>query len=179
MISFDEAQKIALNKIGADCALLRDELIEKPYGWYFRLQSKKYIETGNISDMLVGSNGFLVEKETGNVVEFSSAYSLEKNFEIYEKGFLRRNLDLVITKVFDLREAVRLLNRLQMKYIEPEIAHGVEWKVPKVYNEKQIKEAISNLPCVFQNQNFYFRYDEFHKIDNSKCFEYDLRKHCK
>lgn len=87
MITFDEAQIIALEKIGADCVILTRQTLEKPYGWYFSFQSKKYLETKNFSDMLVGSGGFIVEKETGKVVEFGSAYSLEKNFEIYEKGF--------------------------------------------------------------------------------------------
>lgn len=176
MITFEDAIKIAENRIPWNCDLFRDEIIEKPYGWYFCYQSKKFIETGNISDMLIGSGGFLVEKENGNVIEFGSAYSLEKNFQAYEQGFLRKNLDLIITKVFDLRETVRLLNRLQMTYVKPEFEHGILWKIPQIYNQKQIKEAISKLPCIFKNQSFYFRYDEFKKIDKSKCFEYELRK---
>lgn len=124
--------------------------------------------------MLVGSGGFLVEKENGNVVEFGSAYSVEKNFQTYEQDFSGKNFDLIITKVFDLRETVRLLNRLQMTCVEPEFEHGTSWKIPKIYNQKQIKEAISKLPCVFKKQNFYFRFDEFQNIDKSKCFEYEL-----
>ena len=61
-MTFEEAQNIALSKINSDCDILSDSIIEKPYGWYFNHQSKKYIETGNISEMLVGSGGFLVEK---------------------------------------------------------------------------------------------------------------------
>lgn len=176
MISYQEAIKIAENRIPSDCALFLEETIEKSYGWYFCFQSKEYIETGNISEMLLGNGGFLVEKENGNVIEFGSAYSPEKNFEIYEKGFLIEKLDLVITKVFDLRESVRLLHRLHLTYFEPEFAAVATWKTPKIYNEKQIKDAVSKLPCVFKNQNFYFRYDEFQKIEKSKCFEYELRK---
>lgn len=177
MIIFEEAKTIALNNINSDCEILLDSIIEKPYGWYFNYQSKKYIQTGNISEMLVGSGGFLVEKESGNIINFSSAYALKKNFEIYEKGFLRKSLDLSITKIFDQNESVRFLNRLHMTYTEFEIENGIEWKTPKTYNEKQIKKAISNLPCTFQNQNFHYRFDEFQKIDDSKCFEYELREY--
>jgi hypothetical protein len=176
MITFEEARSIASKNIPSDCEILPDSIIEKPYGWYFYHQSKEYIETGNIKKMLVGSGGFVVEKESGEVVKFGSAYSLEKNFQVYERGLIGRK-DLIILKVREINESVRLLNRLQMTYIEPEIAHGVEWKIPKLYNEKQIKEAISKLPFAFVNQNFYFRYDEFEKIDDSKCFEYKLQKH--
>src|SRR5215204_5740641 len=121
MISFEEAKKIALNNISSDCDILPNSIIEKSYGWYFNFQSKKFIESGNILDMLIGSGGFIVEKDSGKVVQFGSAYSLEKNFEIYEKGFLRKNLDLVITKVFDSSECVRLLNRLSMTYLGTEV----------------------------------------------------------
>ena len=82
MITFEEAEKIALNRIGEDCALIMDGIIEKPYGWYICFQSKKYLETGNFSDKLVGSGGFIVEKETGNLIEFGSAFPLEENFKI-------------------------------------------------------------------------------------------------
>ena len=176
MITFDEAQKIALEKIPRDCELLENSIVEKYYGWYFCFQSKKYIETGNFSEMLIGSGGFIVEKENGKIVEFGSAYILETNFEIYEKGLIGHN-DLIILEVKDINQAVRLLNRLQMLNVEPELAHGVEWKIPKKYNEKQFKQAISKLPCIFENQNFYSSYDVFQKIDDSKCFDYELRKH--
>lgn len=175
MISFEEAENIALNRIGIDCALLREYITERPYGWHFCFQSKSYIETGNIGEMIIGSGGFLVEKEGGKVIEFGSAFTSDENFKIYEKGLFGRN-DLIILKVREVNEAVRLLNRLQMKYVKPEFEHGISWKIPKIYNQKQIKEAISKLPCVFKNQNFYFRYDEFQKIEKSKCFEYELRK---
>lgn len=179
MISFEEAENIALSIIGADRALFRDEIIEKPYGWYFCYQSKTYIETGNISDMLIGSDGFLVVKENGKVVEFGSAYSLENNFEIYEKGLLGRN-DLIILKVRDIDEAVKLLNRLQMKNFEAKsesnFESGVKLVTYKTYKQNEIKSAISKLPCIFKNQNFYFRFDDFQEIDRSKCFDYELKK---
>ena len=176
MISFEEAEKIALGYINSDCVLLKESIVEKPYGWYFHSQSKKYVETKNISDLLVGSGGFIVEKESGKVIEFGSAFSLEVNFKIYEKGLIGRN-DLVVLKVRDINETVRLLNRLRISYVEAKFDQGLEWKIPKIYNEKQLRTAISKQPCVFQNQNFYLRYDEFQKIDESRCFDYELRKH--
>ena len=178
MITFEKAEEIARNRISADCALIKDAILEKPYGWYFPFQSKEFLETGDIKKMLVGSGGFIVEKDSGSVVEFGSAYSTEKNFKIYERGLCGRS-DLIILKVKELNETIRLLNSLSMTYIATEISNGIEWKLPKTYKQKQIKEAISKLPCIFKNQNFYFRYDVFEKIDNSKCFEYELIKHNK
>lgn len=173
-INFDQAQNIALDKIGSDCAIIAEYIIEKPYGWYFNFQSRKYIETGDFREMLVGSGGFIVEKETGNVVKFGSAYPLEKNFEIYEKGLIGKT-EFIIKEVRGINLAVRLLLKLRMSYIEPEFAYGVEWKIPKEFNEKQIKAALSNLPYTYRNQKFYFRSDVFEQIDNSNCLVYELR----
>ena len=174
MITFEEARTIALKNIPSDCDILPDSIIEKPYGWYFNFQSKEYIKTGNIRAILVGGGGFVVEKESGKIFYFGSAFSVEENFKIYERGLIGRK-DLIILKVRELNESVRLLNRLQMTYVIPEFEHGVVWKIPKPYNEKQIKEAITKLPFTFKNQIFSSRYDEFEKIDDSKCFDYELR----
>lgn len=176
MITFEDAEKIALKTIGEDCALYYENIIEKPYGWYFNFQSKKYIETGNLSEMLFGSGGFIIEKEDGKVVELGSAYSLDKNFEIYEKGFLKSNYDLIVKRVKDLNQSVRLLHSLRMYYIEPEFAYGVEWKISITFNEKQIKNALSNLPYTFPNQNFSSSFERFQEIDDSKCLDYELKK---
>lgn len=174
MISFEKAEQIALSNLNWDCDILPDSIIEKSYGWYFCFQSKKYIETGNPLDMLVRSGGFIVEKENGKVVKFGSAYSLEKNFGIYEKGLIGKK-DLMITKIKDLNCAVRLLHKLRMTFVEPEFEHGVEWKIPKEYNEKQLKIALSNLPHIFKNQDFYFRSDAFEEMSKSDCLVYELK----
>ncbi len=177
MITYQEAEKIALDKIGKNCALLSKQIIEKPYGWYFNFQSKKHLETGNFSEMLIGSGGFIVERENGQVVEFGSAYSIEKNFEIYEKGFLGSNYDLIILQVKDINQAVRILHKLRMTVVKPEAAYNVEWKNPQTYNEKQLKIALSDLPFTFENQNFYYKFEFFKQIDDCACLEYELRKH--
>lgn len=179
MITFEEARKIALENIGADCELINGSIIEKPYGWYFNFQSKKYLESGNYRNLMVGGSGFLVERESGGIVEFGSAYSPAQNFEIYEKGLCGKN-DLIVLKVKEPHETIRLLNRLQMVNFEAQavsdFAPGVKPAASRIYNEKQIKEAITQLPCIFKNQSFYFALDEFRKIDESKAFDYELRK---
>lgn len=179
MITFEEVKQIALDTIGLDCALYEDSIIEKPYGWYFCFQSKKYIETGDFREMLAGSGDFIVERETGEVIQFGSAYSSERYFKIYEKGFLGKKYDLIIIKVKNMNLAISLIHKLGMRYVEPEFAYGVEWKIPQEYNEKQIKFALSNLPYTFNNQNFFSSFEVFEEIDKSNCIIYELRKHQK
>jgi Immunity protein 35 len=87
MISYEEAYKIALVRISSNCEIVEDLILEKPYGWYFREQSKEYLKTKDIRHMLRGGESFIVEKENGRIVSFGSTFSLEDNFRYYEEGF--------------------------------------------------------------------------------------------
>jgi hypothetical protein len=177
MISFEEAKQIAFREIGDDCALIETSTFEKPYGWYFCFQSKKYIEFRNPIDMLVGSGGFIVSKTNGRVFHFGSAHSLEENFEAYEAGFRDENWDLIVTRVWDAHQTAMLLHKLGMHFVKPETAHGVVWKIPQRYNQKQIKLILEKLPATFENQNFHFEYKLLEELKHSGCCEFEIRKH--
>ena len=178
MISFEQAKQIALAEIGADSALLEDCTIEKSYGWYFCSQSKKFIESGNISDLLIGGGGFIVDKTAGQVFHFGSAHSLEENFEAYEASFRDERWDLIVTRVWDAQPTAMLLHKLDMRFVEPEEAHGVIWKVPQSYNQKQIKLMLEKLPAMFEKQNFHFKYQLLEELKYSGYCEFEIRKHC-
>ena len=81
MISFEQAKKIAIQKIGPECGLIEESTVEKPYGWYFIYQSNEWLRTRNIRDALIGSGGFIVEREDGRIYEFGSAYPRSRNGE--------------------------------------------------------------------------------------------------
>jgi hypothetical protein len=177
VINFEEAKQIALNKIGPDCALFENQIIEKSYGWYFWFQSKAYFASGNWKDALVGSGGFIVEREDGRIFEFGSAYTLERNLAAYEAGFKFDFYDLTIIAVSDMKQTVNLLHKLDMIYVIPELEHGVVWKVPQTFTKAQIRSFLSSLPHTFSAQNFYFRIEVFGEIDAAGCCKYALREH--
>jgi hypothetical protein len=81
MITYDEARRIAAASIGPDSALVESATFEKPYGWYFYSQSRDFLASGDIEDMLIGSAGFIVERDGGRVFGFGSAYPVEKWIE--------------------------------------------------------------------------------------------------
>lgn len=62
--------------------------IRKSYGNAYKYDSKRYAETGEFKYHVPGSPPFLVEKETGIIVSFGTAYSEEHYIEAYEKGTL-------------------------------------------------------------------------------------------
>jgi hypothetical protein len=65
--------------------VIDEETITKDYGWLFFLVNKRYLETQNISNMLVGLGAVLFEKQSQNIIVFGSALSGESHLEQYEK----------------------------------------------------------------------------------------------
>lgn len=53
-------------------------------GWYFCLESYRYFETGNFSSKLAGNAPFIVDKDSGEILELGTAYPLEKYLQDYE-----------------------------------------------------------------------------------------------
>ncbi|WP_397364143.1 hypothetical protein [Olleya sp. R77988] len=71
---------------------LYDNSIKKDYGNIYIYQNKRYMVTGDEQCLLGGNAPFLVEKETGRVVSFGTAYPKEHYFEAYENGTLEPTL---------------------------------------------------------------------------------------
>ena len=177
MITFERAKQIARERIGPNCGLLEDSIIEKPYGWFLSFQSKAFLRSGDISDMLVGSSGFIVERADGRVFGFGSAYPPEKWIANYEKGFKYNSYDLTITDVRCMPTTVKLLEKLDMIYVIPEEQYGVVWRIPQQYTAKQLREALQHLPCTFRRQQFDYRVEVFDEINAAGCCTYTLQEH--
>ncbi|TDP60090.1 YrhB domain-containing protein [Flavobacterium dankookense] len=66
--------------------ILQKHIIKKPYGIIYFYTSKKYYETKDDKYAVAGNAPFLVEKETGNIVEFGTGASEEYYILEYEAG---------------------------------------------------------------------------------------------
>jgi hypothetical protein len=100
-LTFEEAKEIAKAYIEANqlrpveqtdgnkLILFEEETIEKVYGWYFFSAPSKLIETGDFRYTVMGNVPFLVEKESGNLIEFGTPYPIEHYIEEYEKNLLK------------------------------------------------------------------------------------------
>jgi len=65
------------------CALM-DEVVKKPYGWIFHYQSKDFIQSHDIRDMLIGTGPLIVDRLDGNLTVRGSGRSLEDDLSEYE-----------------------------------------------------------------------------------------------
>ena len=197
MINYEEAQRIALAKLGPGLGLVEERTMEKPYGWYFMGQSLAYLSSRDSMDALIGSGGFIVERVDGRVFEFGSAYPLETWFANYEKGFKYDRYELSILEVHDHYVTIGLLTQLCMNFFPTEeeggrvlyfrqVAHfgfmsceaDDEGAVPQAeqreYDHRYIGVLLDTLPCVFSNQSFWDAVPIFDKIDATGCCKYTL-----
>lgn len=97
-LDLKKAQEIAIKHLNSNynvkgdvMVLLEDETIEKEYGWYFLSASRKFLETNDFSDMVLGNGAILVKKEEGNVIQFGTSQSVEYYIEQYEKEIQYKN----------------------------------------------------------------------------------------
>ena len=72
IVAQDIANKYLANletELGVNLKLIDYETIEKPFGWVFFYNSKKYLETGELREMLAGNAPFIVDKSNGEIKE--------------------------------------------------------------------------------------------------------------
>lgn len=175
MISKEEAINKVRNTLCEHEDVILDATIEKEYGWVIFSQTKKYIETGDEGCMSIGSGGTLVEKKTGNIYEFGSSYSLDKNLRIYELGYLQYdNWDIVIHKIRNISNTVDHLLKLNICYVTPEEEGGIIWKIPREYTAKQLKDQLKYLPARFRLGGVYYFWEALESFKEQSDFEYQL-----
>jgi hypothetical protein len=96
MLTENEMNKIAEDyvsrKASANSGRLRELMvfyeftIKKDYGNIYFYNSKKFIETRDSNYALYGNGPFLVEKNTGKIIQFGTAESDEYYIAEYEAG---------------------------------------------------------------------------------------------
>lgn len=92
MITRDEAKQKVTEYVNFNLQLQDDELvivdeetIIKDYGWVFFAISKRYLETQNFSDMVIGRGPLLFERQSETIIPFGTVLSAEQYLEQYER----------------------------------------------------------------------------------------------
>lgn len=67
-----------------DCVVLEESTIEKPWGWVFFYQNKKYLHTGDFRQMLGGNAPYIVNKITGQLSVTGTVHNIEHCIKEYE-----------------------------------------------------------------------------------------------
>jgi len=64
---------------GDSFVIVENLTIEKPFGWVFFYDSKRYLETRNINDAIAGNGPVFVNKQDG-AIEFCGSYKSVQEF---------------------------------------------------------------------------------------------------
>src|SRR5262249_50531341 len=158
-LSRQDAIDAVLKAESSEFAVVDEWVTELARHWLLFVQSKRYIETRDQHDLLIGLGGILVEKATGRLTYLSSAHAQPAILDMYEGGcFDFWNPDIVITAVDDMDEAVGLLAALRMTWVVPEVVSGDTFRIPTDYTVEQLRAHVSRLPCRFNIRSLYFRW---------------------
>jgi hypothetical protein len=65
--------------------VLKEDTIEKDWGWVFFYESSAYLDTGDFSSKLAGNAPFIVNKDNGELRATGTAYEIEHYIDEYEK----------------------------------------------------------------------------------------------
>jgi hypothetical protein len=91
MLDLNMARKLIAEQINFTYPVLGDSLvvldectIEKDYGWIFFYESKRWLDSGDLSDRVLGNVPILVDRQTGRLHFFGSDRSIEEYIEEYE-----------------------------------------------------------------------------------------------
>jgi len=91
-ITRDDARKIVVDflkaqvrHVGRELVLIDGNTIERDFGWVFFYQSKRYLDTGDLNDAVVGNAPVVVMRADGSVHETGTAYPAEHYLRAFEK----------------------------------------------------------------------------------------------
>jgi hypothetical protein len=136
-------------------------------GWFFPYRST----TG---DVVLGTKGLVVNKSTGSIFYLGSAFPLERDLALYDKGYQSARYDLVITKIANIERALDALQKLELSAVEPTFEHGTVWRIPRMLTRVEIRARLEKLPHVFGGVHLYFRAEVLEEVRASGPFEFTL-----
>jgi hypothetical protein len=91
MIDFATALDLAKRHVaglaapeGDELVVLEDKAVERPVGWVFFFQSKRFLASGDFADRIAGNGPILVDKRDSSVHQFNTAVHWTKHADDYE-----------------------------------------------------------------------------------------------
>ena len=66
--------------------VLKDQTIFRDWGWVFFYSTQLYLDTGVISDALVGNAPYIFNRNTGEILPTGTAQSIDYYVKQYEKN---------------------------------------------------------------------------------------------
>lgn len=161
-------------RVSASCSthlgkgLQLGEARELKDGWFFPFTSEVPIG---------GCNGVIVHKRTGKLFHLGSAFPVERDLELYDRGYQFESYDLVILDVRERKQTIHTLSRLQANVVEPMTEHGVTWRIPRRMTSAELSAKLDKLPCTFPAIALYFDVELLETARTAGWFTFETREH--
>lgn len=136
-------------------------------GWFFPYRS-------TTADVVLGTHGLVVNKSTGHIFYLGSAFPVERDLALYDKGYQFARYDLVITKIANIERALDALEKLKLSTLEPRYEHRTVWRIPRMLTRAEIRARLEILPRVFAAVDLYSCAEVLEEIRGSGPFEFEL-----
>lgn len=159
MIDESRARELAVGVI-AHSGIQLGPVRELREGWFFPYHTQ------------LGSHGVIINKRTGHTFELGSAFPVERDLMLYDRGWQANLHDLVILEVRDLRETRRAIGRLPLTTVEPKYEHGQVWRIPKTMTDLQRWARLEQLPCLFPAVPLYFHFEVLEEAREAGWFTF-------
>jgi hypothetical protein len=137
-------------------------------GWFFPYRP------ADSARVPLGTHGVIVNKETGATFGLGSAFPIERDLALYDKGYQFHHYDLVVTRIADIERTLDTLQGLEISTVEPTYEHGTVWRIPRPLSREELRSRVANLPHVFGGLQLYFRAEVLEEARRSRFFQFEL-----
>jgi hypothetical protein len=166
MLDRAAAREIAQRKVPDGLAIADDRVVELDAGWFFPYRTT--------SGPMAGSQGVIVNKTTGKLFHLGSAFSVERDLVLYDKGYQSDQYDLVVRAIADMERTLDVLEYLGISIVEPKYEHGAVWRIPRPLTRVELRTRLGRLPCVFDDLTLYFKIERLELARAEKTFEFEV-----
>ncbi len=125
-------------------------------------------------DQVGGAKGLVVNKHTGSIMWLGSAFTVERDLALYDKGYQFDHYDLVVTRIRDSQRTLDALLELRLSIAEPTYQHGTVWRIPRDPTREELAVRLRALPHVFPRVKLYFVAEALERAREQRVFEFDL-----
>lgn len=188
---FDQAEIFINKEVGKDFGIVKESIQDLSDFYGFTYQSRKYLETGNFEDMMIGQGYNFINKLDNRVFSYGSGYGFEEALKelrkkVSQEAEIKKTIpDFEIQKRFDLRISsvenkqilVDTMLKFGLTYVIPEVVGSSIFRIAKNYKRTLFFEKLTDLPIIFHgmNQNELAELI-IELIKNSSC-EFDILQH--
>jgi hypothetical protein len=170
MMDEAHARKLAQAALTLDDATSLGPARELESGWFFGWSIRA--EPGRVG-VLVGGKGVIINKQTGRLFGLGSAFPIERDLAMYDRGYQFEQYDLVIRVVRDLGATRRAVGQLPLQVVEPTYDRGQVRRIPRPWSDVERWKHLDTLPCVFPALKLYFHLELLEEARRAGWFEFE------